>query len=273
MENKNAPAISVIMGVYNGEKFLEEAVRSVLSQTFEDFEFIICDDCSTDSSAQILKKFAESDNRIKLIKNEKNLGLAATLNRCIEAATGEFLARMDCDDCCLPERFAVQYDWMKANPDVCAAGSDIEFIDDNGTVYGRKNITADERFTLAETVLFCRMFHPSVIMRKDKVQSVGGYTSNELTTRAEDYDLWCKLCEKGETVGNIARVLFRYREDQNNITRRKYKYRVQEFRLKWYWIRRAKRPVAELRYAIKPLIVGLLPLGLYKKLRRKKNTK
>ncbi len=273
MESKNLPAISVIMGVYNGEKFLEEAICSVLSQTYEDFEFIICDDCSTDSSAQILQKFAESDSRIKLLKNDKNLGLAATLNRCIDAAQGEFLARMDCDDRCLPDRFKVQIDFLRKHPDVCAVGSDLEFIDDNGDVYGQKNIVTEERFNLADTVRFCRVFHPSVMMRKGAVQAVGGYSSNDLTTRAEDYDLWCKLCENGGIIANIPQVLFQYREDQNNIVRRKYKYRTQEARLKWYWIRRAKRPVPELRFAIKPLIVGLLPLGLYKKLRKIKNSK
>lgn len=258
------------MGVYNGEKFLEEAIRSVLAQTFEDFEFIICDDCSTDSSAQILKKYAESDSRIKLLRNEKNSGLAATLNKCIEVSKGEFLVRMDCDDRCLPERFNVQVGWMRKNPDICVAGSSVRFIDDSGKVYGQKNITSEERFGLAQTVLFSRLVHPSVIMRKEKVIAVGGYSSNTLTTRAEDYDLWCKLCEQGETLANIPQILFEYREDENNIVRRKYKYRIQEFRLKRHWICRAKRPFWELAYAVKPLIVGLIPLNFYKKLHKRK---
>ncbi len=271
MEKNNTPTVSVIMGVYNGERFLKEAVDSVLNQTFTDFEFIICDDCSTDSSAEILRGYTQKDERIVLLRNEKNMGLAATLNNCLKVANGEFIARMDCDDRCLPTRFERQVEWLRRNEDVCAAGSGVEFIDDNGTVYGEKQIKEPERFTLKEVVRYSQLVHPSVMMRKDKLLAVGGYSSNILTTRAEDYDLWCKLCEKGETVGNIPETLFQYREDENNIVRRKYKYRVQEYRLKWYWIRRAKRPVTELRYAVKPLLVGLIPLSLYKKLHKRKN--
>ena len=273
MENSKNPAISVIMGVYNGERFLREAVESVLSQTFGDFEFIICNDCSVDSSAEILKEMAEKDLRIVLLENKKNMGLAATLNNCLKVAKGEFIARMDCDDRSLPTRFERQVKWLKENPDICAMGSGVQFIDDNGTVYGEKQIKSVERFGIADVVKYSQLVHPSVMMRKDKLLAVNGYSSNTLTTRAEDYDLWCKLCETGETVGNIPEILFQYREDENNIVRRKYKYRVQEFRLKWYWIRRAKRPVSQLLYAIKPLLVGLIPLKLYKKLHKRKNVK
>lgn len=267
-----SPMISVIMGVYNGERFLQEAIDSVLSQSYPNFEFIICNDSSKDGSALILAQYAEKDARIKLLNNEHNLGLAATLNKCISQASGKYIARMDSDDRCLPERFEAQLKWLEDNPSVAALGSAVEFIDDNGHVYGTRKRTGDEYYSLADAVRQSVLVHPSVMMRKDAVEAVGGYSSNELTTRAEDYDLWCKLCESGAVIANTSKILFQYREDESNIARRKYVYRMQEARLKWHWIRRAKCPLTELRYAIKPLIVGLIPHSIYKKMHRRNLT-
>lgn len=268
-----SPMISVIMGVYNGERFLREAIDSILGQTYGNFEFIICNDCSTDGSAEILQEYATKDKRIKLLDNEHNLGLAATLNKCLGEARGTFIARMDSDDRSLPDRFDSQLKWLEKNPEVCALGCAVEFIDDNGNVFGTRTITSDRYYELSDAVRQSVLVHPSVMMRKESVMAVGGYSSNKLTTRAEDYDLWCKLCEKGAVIANTNHVLFQYREDESNIVRRKYVYRLQEARLKWHWIRRAKRPITELRYAIKPLIVGLIPLSIYKKMHRKNITR
>ena len=267
-----APVISVIMGVYNGERFLHEAIDSVLNQTYGNFEFIICDDCSEDRSVEILREYAERDSRIVLLQNDHNLGLAATLNKCLSIARAELIARMDCDDRSLPDRFARQMEWMRRNPQICALGSGVEYIDDNGCVFGRSDIREDCVYVLEDTVKRSVLVHPSVMMRKVAVAEVGFYTVNELTTRAEDYDLWCKLCENGGIIANTSDVLFQYREDESSIVKRKYIFRIQEFRLKWYWVTRAKRPVIEVIYAIKPLIVGLLPLGVYKVLHRRKLT-
>ena len=266
------PVISVIMGVYNGERFLREAMDSILNQTYKNFEFIICNDCSTDGSGEILRQYAQRDQRIVLLENPTNLGLAATLNKCLSEAKGTFLARMDCDDRALPQRFEVQLKWLQDHPDVCALGTAVEYIDDNGRVFGRSLKKSFKCYGLEHAVLGSVVVHPSVMMRTAAVVAVGGYSVNPLTTRAEDYDLWCKLCENGGRIANTSEVLFQYREDESNIVRRKYVYRVQEFRLKWHWITRAKRPGIELLYAIKPLVVGLLPLRIYKVLHRRNLT-
>ena len=270
VEKTRNPVVSVIMGVYNGEKFLYEAIESIINQTYGNFEFIICNDCSKDGSMKILREYEEKDKRIVLLQNERNLGLAATLNKCLSVAKGDFVARMDCDDRALPNRFERQLEWMKEHPNVCAVGSAVEYIDDKGQIYGKLTMDPERFYSLKETVRGSVLVHPSVMMRRDSVLSVGGYSVNALTTRAEDYDLWCKLCEMGGIVANIGDVLFQYREDESNIVRRKYRYRIQECRLKWHWIRRAKRPIGELRYAVRPLIIGLIPLGIYKKLHRRR---
>lgn len=267
MEKNTKPVISVIMGVYNGERFLAEAVESILKQSYGDFEFIICNDCSTDASAGMLKAYAEADGRIVLLENEKNMGLAASLNRCLAAAQGELIARMDCDDRALPERFALQMQWMQQHPETDVLGTGAEYMDDNGTAYGRQVPSVARALTMREVLHGGCVMHPTVMMRAQTLRRVGGYTVNELTTRAEDYDLWCKIAAEGGTIAVLPQVLFQYREDQSNLVRRKYKYRVQEARLKYHWIRRYGR-VFDLIYALKPLLVGLLPLGLYKRLHR-----
>lgn len=266
------PLVSVIMGVHNGERFLREAMESVLRQTYSNFEFVICDDCSDDGSSAILREYTQKDCRIRVFRNETNLGLAASLNKCIALSQGSFLARMDCDDRSLPTRFEEQLRWLQAHPEVCALGSAVEYIDDHGRAFACSNIPTDRFYTLEHAVRRCALVHPSVMMRKESVLTAGGYSVNALTTRAEDYDLWCKLCEQGEIIANTRQVLFQYREDSSNIVHRNYEHRIQEFQLKWYWIRRARRPLYELVYAVRPLLVGLLPLGLYKVLHRQKLT-
>lgn len=274
MENNNekTPAISVIMGVYNGLPFLREAVESVLKQTCGDFEFLVCDDCSADGSGEVLAELAAGDGRIRLLKNEKNLGLAATLNRCLAQARGTYIARMDCDDASLPERFTRQKQWLEAHPEVAAVGTAVEYMDDRGNVYGRTPHPEERLYGLNDVVRGSVLVHPSVMLRTGALRAVGGYSVNALTTRAEDYDLWCKLCEHGGRVANMGEILFRYREDASNLVRRKYKYRIQEARLKAAWVKRAGLPLPAYRYALKPLLVGLIPQGLYKKLHRKRLT-
>ena len=116
------PEISVIMSVYNDEKYIAKAIDSILTQSFSNFELIICDDYSTDRSSNIIEKYVKQDNRIVFFKNEKNLGLATSLNRCIERAKGKYIARMDSDDISLPNRFEVEYNYLEDNSDIVVVG-------------------------------------------------------------------------------------------------------------------------------------------------------
>src|SRR4051812_26679567 len=123
-----SPTVSVLMAVYNGEQYLREAVNSILSQTFKDFEFIIIDDGSTDRSPELLASYARADSRVKLI-SRPNKGLTKSLNEGLHAARGEFVARMDGDDISLPERFERQVSYLREHPEVVLVGSRVEFID------------------------------------------------------------------------------------------------------------------------------------------------
>lgn len=129
------PEISVIMSVYNDEKYIAKAIDSILTQSFSNFELIICDDYSTDRSSNIIEKYVKQDNRIVFFKNEKNLGLATSLNRCIERAKGKYIARMDSDDISLPNRFEVEYNYLEDNSDIVVVGCKCQCIDENDEIY------------------------------------------------------------------------------------------------------------------------------------------
>ena len=127
--SKTDPKVTVLMPVYNGEKYLNQAIDSILTQTFSDFEFLIIEDGSTDQSAEIIKSY--SDSRIKLVCNDKNLKLAATLDKGLELSRGEYVARMDCDDISLRERLERQVEYLNSNNDICLVGSGFKLISDN----------------------------------------------------------------------------------------------------------------------------------------------
>lgn len=263
------PRISVIMGIYNGECFLREAIDSILNQSYSDFEFIICDDCSTDSTPIILDEYASSDLRIRVIRNNKNLGLAASLNCCINIAKGTYLARMDCDDRSDLERFKIQLTYLDEHPEIAVVATSAFYINDYGQVYAQRIWEREKLIDLKQAVKESPLIHPTVMMRSQSIKKVGGYTENFLTARAEDYDLWCKLCQSGEVLSIIPCKLYYYRED-NNITKRKYCYRIQEAKLKSQWIYRTKMPIYYYIYAIKPLLVGAVPIKIYKILHKKR---
>ena len=208
------PLISVIMPVYKGERFLREAIDSILNQTFTDFEFIIINDGSTDGTLEIIQSY--SDKRIRLVNNESNQGIVACLNHGIELAQGEYIARMDADDISLPERFEKQIRFLEENPDVGVCGTWRKNIDANGDIIGER--THPKEDYLIKWKLFLNtnpISHPTILMRADLVKSVGGY--NEKFKHCEDYDLWRRLIYKTK-IYNIPEFLLSYRYHDNNIT-------------------------------------------------------
>jgi len=211
-----SPLITVLMPVYNAERDLRQAVDSILGQTFTDFEFLIIDDGSTDASYQILASY--NDSRIRLQRNEKNIGLVATLNKGIELARGVYIARMDNDDISLPNRLAEQYALSEIqSADI--VGCKFNVIDSTGEHLKKVQVPLfPDEFTvcLANTVPFA---HGSVMFRRsflvdNKLQYGPGLYS-------EDYDLWIRMFEKGANFFNCNSVLFSYREHATSLTKNK----------------------------------------------------
>lgn len=201
------------MSVYNGEKYLREAVDSILNQTFCDFEFIVVDDGSTDRTWTILQSYG--DPRIVLLRNEENIGLTRSLNRGLAVARGDYIARMDADDISLPERFEKQAKALDENPRLGLVGSNTYLFNASGRRKTKKYPQTD--FEIRWQLLFSNsLSHPAVMFRRHLVEKVGFY--NETLPIAQDYEFFSRMAEHGE-VGNLPQPLLvrRYREERVSV--------------------------------------------------------
>lgn len=206
------PKVSVIMPAYNAEKYIAEAIDSILAQTFHDFEFIILNDCSKDRTEEIILSY--KDDRIVYLKNEQNLGVAATLNKGLAAAKGEYIARMDADDISLPERFACQVVFLDETPKVAVLGTAVETFDEYGNTF--RNPYRPDAAQIKIDLLFASVLaHPSVMMRRDVILDLGGYDRD--FEGLEDYELWCRVAAKHE-IAVYPEVLLRYRIHSAQVT-------------------------------------------------------
>ncbi|MGE7752393.1 glycosyltransferase family 2 protein [Lysinibacillus fusiformis] len=195
------PEITVLMPVYNASEFLKCAIESILNQTFTNFEFLIIDDGSTDNSLEIIKSI--QDERIKVITHTKNLGLVATLNKGIEQAKGQFIARMDADDIALPTRLEKQYAFMSSNCDYGVCGTWLKVIGSE-EIY---NYPTDHEQITASLLFYCALGHPTVMLRKAILDKKCIRYNN---VYAEDYDLWVRL-SRITKLYNVPEVLLEYR--------------------------------------------------------------
>jgi glycosyltransferase involved in cell wall biosynthesis len=211
--------ISVVMAVYNGEHFLPEAIDSVLSQTYKDFEFVIVDDGSRDASPDILARYAASDSRISIIRQE-NRGLPASLNRAIGCCRFDLIARMDSDDRMLPERLERQLNFIRQNPEIALACSYSYLINAQGKRIGKSENKVDVEAgrKALDPRRFVDIVHPTVLMRKQDVLGVGGYREN--IRYAEDRDLWGRLVTAGKMLKCQTELLMEYRLHTGAMTMR-----------------------------------------------------
>lgn len=198
------PKVTILMPVYNGEKYLREAIESILNQSFADFELLVINDGSTDSSVKIIEAY--SDFRIRLVHNEKNLKLIATLNKGIDLARGEYIARMDCDDVSHPERLEKQVKFMDSHPEIGICSSWADYIDETGNVIGQlQNPTGD--------LLQKTFWRPSPIIHAACMAKSNLFRENKFDPEychAEDYELWLRLYEQTKFF-NIDEYLYRIR--------------------------------------------------------------
>lgn len=210
------PKVTVIMPVYNGERYLDEAINSILSQSFTDFEFVIIDDGSDDRSWKIMQSIR--DSRIRLERNEKNMGLIATLNRGIKLAKGEYIARMDCDDVSLPNRLKIQVMFLDTNQDIGMVGTDFTMITSDGTPWNPpKLFNVSTEPNLVEWGLYfnCHVCHPSIMVRKTVYSHLGGYRDEFI--HAEDYDFFLRAVSYTK-ISNLQQVMYKLRKHERNVS-------------------------------------------------------
>ena len=223
-----APTVTVLMAVYNGQQYLRRAVDSVLAQTFTDFDFVVIDDGSTDGSAEILRAYAAADPRVRLI-SRPNRGLTPSLNEGLRAAAGRYVARMDSDDVCLPERFAAQVAFLDAHPDVTLVGTEVELIDPAGLPIRTMPQLWGDHASIDRALLTkgWPLVHPAVMFRRDAVMALGGYDERYRTN--QDHDLFLRIAEHGQ-LANIPRVLLKYRQHFTSVSLAKSKQQAEVVR-------------------------------------------
>ena len=202
------PKVSVLLPVWNGEAFLEQAIDSVLGQTLSSFELIVIDDGSSDRSAAIAEGFTSRDDRVRTLRRPHE-GLSASLNAGIAAARGDYVARMDADDVSVPDRLQKQVEYLDAHPACVAVGTWIEVVDEAGRPLGLKTyVTTHAEISAALLDGISPMAHPTVVVRGDALRAAGGYDAR--CYPSEDLDLWFRLGESGE-LANLGEALLRHR--------------------------------------------------------------
>jgi glycosyltransferase involved in cell wall biosynthesis len=208
------PKVTVLMPVYNAERFLREAIDSILIQSFEDFEFVIIDDGSTDRSKEIIRSYV--DPRIRFFENDSNIGISETLNKGIQLAGCDLIARMDADDVSYPHRLRKQVEYMKAHPDCALLSTWARVVSEDKRFVRLERYRSE--FYFYNLTFECYMYHPTVMFRKQPVLAVGMYSMRY----SEDYDLFWKVSIAFE-IGNIAEPLLDYRlspTSLNTVTKR-----------------------------------------------------
>jgi len=198
------PTISVIMPVYNAEKFLDESIQSIINQTFRDFEFIIINDSSKDNSLKIIK--SHNDYRIKLINNKKNLGLQKSLNKGLKIAKGKYITRMDADDISLPNRFRIQLNFLEKNPSIFLIGSSVVVIDEKENKIGIFRKYDNFKKLKKKLLRSNTIIHPSIMFRNTRK-----IFYREKFKSSEDYDLYLRILSSGKRITNLPNFLLKYR--------------------------------------------------------------
>ncbi len=260
------PRVSVIMPAYNGEKTIEESIESILSQTYTDWELIICDDCSTDGTYGIAAEYAQKYKNIILLRNNKNSGAGATRNLCIRHAKGEFIALMDCDDISLPERLENQVRFLEQNTEYSMVGSFADLFDANGIYMTmrypkiplRKNMFLGAQFVCA-----------SVVLRNTVLANVGFYSEDRRYDVGEDQELYARIYGAGHIGYNIQETLYLYRYDRVRMGRLTFNDRLLWVGRSLRCIRLLKLPAWHYLRIIKIIVGAFIPAKIKLKIRVK----
>lgn len=256
--------VSIIMGIYNCENTLDEAIQSLLDQTNQQWKLIMCDDGSKDNTYKKAKSYAEQYENI-LIQNDKNMGLNYTLNHCLEYVDTEYVARMDADDISLPTRLEKEINFLDDHHEYAIVSTPMIYFDEHGDFRVGKGNGEVIKSDFIKGTPFC---HAPCMVRSEAYRKVKGYTVAEKLLRVEDYHLWYKMYLYGYRGYNLKEPLYKMRDDRDAKNRRKYKYRINEAYVKYLIVRDFNLSKINYIKMLKPLIVGLLPTFLYDFLHR-----
>lgn len=255
MEETNK--VSVIMAIYNCKDTLSESIESILGQTYENWELIICDDASTDGSYEMARWYEKKyPNKFKVVRNKQNSKLPFSLNHCLRYVTGKYVARMDGDDISLPERFEKQVNYLENHPELDVVGTSMISFDENGDYRTFVAARNPDKYILRKEVPFC---HATIMMRKKVYDVLEGYTISSRTERGQDVDLWFRFFAKGFRGDNLVEPLYRVREDRCALKRRKLKYALYCTETKYIGFRLVKMPIKYYPFILTPIISFCIP--------------
>lgn len=265
------PVISVIMATFNEPpEMVSQSIESILNQSFSDFELLIFDDSTNSDTVAAIDSFSY-DSRVKVYRSENRVGFVASLNRGLELADGEYIARMDGDDISLPERFKTEIDFLKADRKISVVGGSMDIIDkDNATVSHRDYPLGGFRFYL-HSCMRSPLAHPTVMMRREIVDA--GFRYDESLERSEDLDLWLRLMNAGYKISNLPDTVLKYRvldnfeDKRSSDIQRKYTFKVRKKDFSWH------RPLFSVLSVVGGWLFAYLPAGLIKYLYSRENSK
>lgn len=253
--------VSIIMGIYNCEDILGESIDSIIAQTYTNWELIMCDDCSKDNTYEVAKKYEKKyPDKIKVLKNKKNLTLGPTLNRCLEITSGEYIARQDGDDKSVDTRIERQVRFLEENPEYDLVGTSMISYDGHNKK-GARGIGIKEPTvkSLLKGTAFC---HATIMTKKEVYTKLGGYSSKSYARRVEDLDLWFRFFKEGYRGYNIFEELYIVRDDGTEFDRRNFKNYYNDFRTRAAGFKMHKLKYINYIYLLKPIISFLLPRKL-----------
>ena len=268
MNGSENPKISIIMGIYNCEDTLDESIKSIINQTYENWELIMCDDCSKDNTFNVAKKYADKHpDKIKLIKNDENLTLGPTLNRCMELVEGKYIARQDGDDLSTPNRLEKQVKFLEKNKQYDLVGTSMSVFDENG-IYGvRKLKEIPQGKDMMRGSVFC---HATILIKTSVMKYLSGYSQHKSRKQVEDYDLWFRFFEQKYKGYNLQDALYEVREDRDAYKRKNIKRRINEIKVMIDGAKRLNLPTKSYIMILKPIIAGLVPQSILIKYHRHK---
>lgn len=244
------------MGAYNCEHTLAECINSIINQTFKDWEFIICDDCSTDNTYSVLMDYAKKDSRIVVIRNKQNSKLAQSLNNCLRIAKGEYIARMDADDEALPNRLLKEISFLENHDEYAVVGT-CAYIN-NGSETSKIRFVP-EYPNSNEMLISPTFLHPTIMMRKTVYDNLGGYTVSRRTVRGQDKDLWFRFYASGYKGYNIQEPLLIYHYSLEDMKKQSIKCAFYSVLTALIGYRLLKVPFYKYPLAFKPFLSYFVP--------------
>lgn len=250
--------VTVLMSEYNTkEEELRASIESILNQTYKNFELLIIDDCSDKKSTEIIKSY--KDNRIKIIHNKENLGLAKSLNKGIALINTDYIVRMDTDDIAKKDRIEKQIKFVNEHPEYSIVSGNANIFDEKGIYNTTKRYGEIGKNDFIKGTPF---IHPTMIIRTNDIKAIGGYPNYR---RAQDYAMAMEMYANGYKGYVMEDVLIDYRMNSEGYKKKKFKYRLLEFKIRWHYFNKLNIKKCYYIYCFKPILIGLIPKKILEK--------